>query len=147
MTGLVCGTDCPTSLVSLTSDSNGELTSDCTQQLKLRLCTCVRAASRVSAFLSAGLGLRSTQVVRCASRRAAGRVRSGPPGRVRWRAGGACTKIFLGGRARAGARGENIFLSFQSCVLADGRRTEEDAVFVCSTGGKAQFRLHSASPS
>ena len=28
MTGLVCGTDCPTSLVSLTSDSNGELTSD-----------------------------------------------------------------------------------------------------------------------
>ena len=23
----------------------------------------------------------------------------------------------------------------------------EDAVFVCSTGGKAQFRLHSASPS
>ena len=46
--------------------------------------------------------------------------------------GGACgQKYFWGVRAYARARGANIFYffiflkSFQSCVLADGRRTED----------------------
>ena len=67
-------------------------------------------ARRVVGYWPAGisLGLRSAQVVRCAPRRA-GRVRSGPPGRVRWRAGGACAKIFFGGFVRAPARAGKIF--------------------------------------
>ena len=50
---------------------------------------------------------------------------------------------------RRGACGEqNIFLSFQSCVFAEGQRPEEEeeAVFVRLTGRKAQVWLHSASP-
>ena len=36
-------------------------------------------------------------------------VRSGPPGRVRWRAGGACAKIFFGGLVHAPVRAGKIF--------------------------------------
>ena len=75
-----------------------------------------------------------------------------PPGG--WRAGGRrgvqnSAKIFLRGfvrGVRASARAGKIFFSKLSVVRFGGRRrTEEDAVFVCLTGGKAQFRLHSAS--
>ena len=56
---------------------------------------------------------------------------------------------FVQVRAFAGARGENIFLveAFSRAFWRTdgGRRT--DAVFVRLTGGKAQVRLRSASPS
>ena len=86
------------------------------------------------------LGLRSAQVVRCAPPGGPGGslesvLRLGPA----WprACGGAraarAQKYFLGGvREYASARGENIFLSFQSCVLADGH-TED--------GGGRCFRL------
>ena len=63
---------------------------------------------------------------------------------------------FVQVRAFAGARGENIFLveAFSRAFWRTdgGRRTEDggrrtDAVFVRLTGGKAQVRLRSASPS
>ena len=96
------------------------------------------------------------------------RVGAGGSGRGA-RAGGArasrravrAGKNILGGfvrtPVRAGAHRENIFYFFTVYFLRafshafwrteDGGRTEEDAVFVRSTGGKAQVRLRSASPS
>ena len=92
-----------------------------------------------------------------------GRERAGSAGgrRARVASGGACGQKYFGGvRAYAGARGRaqgKYFLFFTVYFLRafshafwrteDRGRTEEDAVFVCSTSRKAQVRLRSASPS
>ena len=86
------------------------------------------------------------------------RVGAGGSGRGA-RAGGArasrravrAGKNIFGGFVRTPARA-GIFIfyflrAFSRAFCRTHGRTEEDAVFVCLTGGKAQFRLHSASPS